>query len=240
MLPLKSRWRVRLLSLATLCLLGGLPMHAEDKKEQEPEEFKPPTAEAKEVEALGTASKLLEYGVENKKPEAVATAVIMLVDNNVTGKNPVEPLLPYLKTVLAEARKAKTAAAHAALLDAAEEKLKELTSREVKGGGITKWHRTLLAGQTDVFSVAFVGGPQGAPYGQVTLITIPANGPLLYLQVKDGDRLIAASYGNSISIQFPVVAAKPGDSVNYRLITKCLSVGPKTKGGNVTFYGNAF
>jgi hypothetical protein len=162
------------LSLACCgCLLAGLSLAADDKKDAPKDNDQPTQAEAERADAvanLALASKLEEYGrhSEPKSPLALITAASIL-----RGVRPFEPKEPAkVEGEAGEERKAEPYDAKVLvsqsdkLLDEAvklarsDQTLKDLAERvkkEGRGGlnGPMEYHMRLRRGQTDTYNLKF-------------------------------------------------------------------------------------
>jgi hypothetical protein len=144
---------IRFVGYSNLPLEVGTPTAVADKEaEQDPKEVNKQSEKARHVAAIGLANKLLDHGLENSKAAAIATAIIMQVDNGDLPRRGgseapgIRPLIGrFRKEALARASKTRTANLFRELLDRAEEE-----SHAVTGGDYglpARFHARVSRGQ---------------------------------------------------------------------------------------------
>jgi hypothetical protein len=201
MLSFKSKLQLGLLSIALLGLAVAMPVRGEEKEvKEQPGKDVEMSEKGKQVANLATANKLLEYGLDSKKPEAVATAIIMLVDNNVAcEEETLEKIKAGLTESLATARKFKTAAAHEKLLDQAETEIGNFKTKGVKGGA-QSFAGNVKNGQNLKIGNGYVYNKNA--WGAVTVKNVkPGNNSWVHVVVRatrPGTPIVAENWGNSV------------------------------------------
>jgi hypothetical protein len=217
MITLKSKLQLGLLSTAILGLAIVMPVRAENKEDKEA----PPMETrgcggAKVVAALDTATKLLEYGLETRRPEAVATAVIMLAQNN-QGSSPETQamIIAGVKDSVSQAWKFKTAGAYSDLLNRAEEATGEFHTKCVKSvhvfaGNISRKGQTVKE-ECDC--------PKNKWASVLVKNVLPGSATRFHVIVRstrDENPIVAESWGNSVHLTWWPIDENPYSiSVEY-------------------------
>jgi hypothetical protein len=202
MLSFKSKLQLGLLSIALLGLAVAMPVRGEEKEvKEEPGKDAELDARGQKIAALATANKLLEYGLAKKRPEAVATAIIMTVHNNLedTDEKSLEMIKAGLTESLDKANDFKAAGAYKELLDKAKEAISEFKTKGVKGGA-QSFAGNVANGQNVKIGNGFVYNKNA--WGAVTVKNVrPGNNSWVHVVVRrtgGGAPIVAENWGSSV------------------------------------------